>query len=112
MHRKLPLFEQYIGYQKSCRWGKTDPKRGDVLHILILFPFGKEENDGNDRCEDFRDGDRVPDAVHIKQKRQKNDGGRLEHQRAQNEIAAEISPLPSAVKNDEAKMLNPANKNA
>ena len=29
-----------------------------------------------------------------------------------NEMAAEISPLPSAVKNDEAKMLNPANKNA
>ena len=29
-----------------------------------------------------------------------------------NEIAAEISPLPSAVKNDEAKMLKPANKNA
>ena len=29
-----------------------------------------------------------------------------------NEIAAEISPLSSAVKNDEAKMLKPANKNA
>lgn len=27
-----------------------------------------------------------------------------------NEMAAEISPLPSAVKNDEAKMLNPAKK--
>ena len=28
------------------------------------------------------------------------------------EIAAEISPLPSAVKNDEANILKPANKNA
>ena len=69
--------------QKICEKSRFVNTSRDFLHILILFPFGEEENDGNDRCEDFRDGDRVPDAVHIKQKRQKNDGGRLEHERPQ-----------------------------
>ena len=53
------------------------------LHILILFALGEQEDDGDGRGENFCGGDGVPDAVHVEQERQQEDGGGLENKRPQ-----------------------------
>ena len=50
---------------------------------MILFSLGKQKNHGDKRCKDLRDRDGVPDAVDVKDQRQDEHGGCLEHERAQ-----------------------------
>ena len=90
----------------------AEPGRFFALHIVIFFPLGEQEDDRDRRGEDLRRRNGVPDAVHAEDQRQEDDGRGLEHQRPQNEITAEMSPLFNAVKNEDAKILKPANRNA
>ena len=53
------------------------------LHIVVFSPFCQQENDGDEGGEDLGGGDGVPDAVDAEEQGQEDDGGRLEHQRAQ-----------------------------
>ena len=65
----------------------TAPLEGEPwgvhLHIVVFSPFCQQEDDGDEGGEDLGSGDGVPDAVDAEEQGQEDDGGRLEHQRAQ-----------------------------
>ena len=42
---------------------------GIVLHIMILFTLGKEEDEGKNECENFRNRDCPLNAVHTEKYR-------------------------------------------
>ena len=50
---------------------------------MILFSLGKQKNHGDKRCKDLSDRDGVPDAVNVKNQRENENRGRLEHERPQ-----------------------------
>ena len=50
---------------------------------MVFSPFCQQEDDGDEGGEDLGGGDGVPDAVDAEEQGQEDDGGRLEHQRAQ-----------------------------
>ena len=50
---------------------------------MIFFTLRKQEAHGEEHREDLRDRDGVPDAVDVKDQRQDEHGGCLEHERAQ-----------------------------
>ena len=54
-----------------------------ILTYIDTFALGEQEDDGDGRGENFCGGDGVPDAVHVEQERQQEDGGSLANKRPQ-----------------------------
>lgn len=55
---------------------------GIVLHIMILFTLGKEEDKGENECENFRNRDCPPNAVHAEKYRKDKNRRGLKDQRS------------------------------
>lgn len=97
--------------QKNRRQAIGPPPCLLRLEILIFLPLGKEEDHGDGKGADLRHRIGEPDAVGLQQQRQQQNGGGLEDQRPQKEMAAETAPSFSAVKKEEAKILKLDSKN-
>lgn len=78
---------------------------------MIFFALADYKSHGNDKCKNLRNRHCPPNSVYAENDWQYQNANALEKQCAQNEMRAETVPLLSAVKNAEAKILNPASKN-